>query len=261
MNLSTSRRSPFQFFLLVFVLSIPFWLIGAVTRLQLLPSLPVSALMAFCPLMAALILVYREHKTAGMIALLKRSFDYKRISAKIWYAPIVLMMPGVMVLAYGLMRWMDVPLPTPQFPVLTALLMFLAFFIGALGEELGWSGYVIDPMQDRWGALRASILLGLVWAVWHVIPLLQAHRSAEWIAWYGLLTVATRVIMVWIFNNTGKSVFGAALFHAMLNISWFLFPNYGSHFDPRVAGLIVMFMAAIIAIMWGPNTLSQVRQR
>lgn len=92
MNLSTSRRSPFQFFLLVFVLSIPFWLIGAVTRLQLLPSLPVSSLMA------ALILVYRENKTAGMIALLKRSFDYKRISAKIWYAPIILLMPGVMVL-------------------------------------------------------------------------------------------------------------------------------------------------------------------
>lgn len=261
MNLFTSRRSPFQFFLLVFVLSIPFWLIGAVTRLQLLPSLPVSSLMAFCPLMAAFILVYRENKTAGMIAVLKRSFDYKRISAKIWYAPIILLMPGVMVLAYGLMRWMDVPLPTPQFSVLMALLMFFAFFIGALGEELGWSGYVIDPMQDRWGAFRAGIVLGLVWAAWHVIPHMQAHRSVEWIAWYGLFTVATRVIMVWIFNNTGKSVFGAALFHAMLNISWFLFPNYGSHFDPRIAGLIVTFTAAIIAIMWGPRTLSQVRQR
>ena len=261
MNLSTSRRSPFQFFLLVFVLSIPFWLISAVTRLQLLPSLPVSSLMAFCPLMAALILVYREHKTAGVTTLLKRSFDYKRISAKIWYAPIVLLMPGVMVLAYGLMSWMDFPLPIPQFPILAALLMFIVFFIGALGEELGWSGYVIDPMQDRWGALRASIVLGLVWVAWHIIPYMQAHRSAEWIAWYGLFTVATRVIMVWIFNNTGKSVFGAALFHAMVNVSWFLFPNYGSHFDPRVAGLIVTFGAVIIAFMWGPSTLSQVRQR
>ena len=252
MNLSTSHRSPFKFFVLVFMLSIPFWLIGAVTRLQLLPNLPVSSLMTFCPLMAALILVYREHKTAGVTTLLKRSFDYKRISAKVWYAPIVLMMPGVMVLAYALMRWMDTPLPTPQFQVLTALLIFLAFFVGALGEELGWSGYVTDPLQDRWGALRAGIVLGLVWAAWHVIPLIQAHRSAEWIAWYALFTVATRVIMVWIFNNTGKSVFGAVLFHAMANVSWLLFPNYGSHFDPRVAGLIVTFTAAIIVVVWRP---------
>jgi membrane protease YdiL (CAAX protease family) len=41
--------------------------------------------------------------------------------------------------------------------------------IAALGEELGWSGYAIDPMQARWGALKASILLGIFWAVYHYI--------------------------------------------------------------------------------------------
>jgi uncharacterized protein len=94
----------------VFALSIPFWLIGAVTGLQLLPGLPVSSLMICGPLIAALILVYRENRTAGVTELLKRSFDYKRIRAKVWYAPIVLLMPGVMVLSYGLMRLMGSPL-------------------------------------------------------------------------------------------------------------------------------------------------------
>ena len=130
-------RSPLKFFLLVFALSIPFWLAGASTALQLLPGLPVSSLMFICPVTAALILVYRENKTAGVTELLKRSFDFKRIRAKIWYAPIILLMPGVMVLSYGLMRLMGVPLPSPQFTVLAALAMFLAFFIPALGEELG----------------------------------------------------------------------------------------------------------------------------
>ena len=74
--------------------------------------------MFVCPVTAALIFVYRENKTAGVTALLKRSFDYKRIRSKIWYAPILLLMPGVMVLSYGLMRLMGVPVPTPQFPVL-----------------------------------------------------------------------------------------------------------------------------------------------
>ncbi len=213
--------------------------------------------MFFCPVTAALILVYRENKTAGVTELLKRSFDYKRIRAKVWYAPIVLLMPGVMVLSYGLMRLMGVTLPTPQFPVLAALAMFLAFFIAALGEELGWSGYVIDPMQDRWGALRAGILLGLVWAAWHIVPLVQAHRSPAWIAWWCLSTVATRVLIVWLYNNTGKSVFATALFHTMSNLSWQLFPIHGSYYDPRVTGLIVAFAAAIVTVVWGPRTLAR----
>jgi hypothetical protein len=50
--------SPLVFFLLVFTLSVPFWLIGAVTELRLLPGLPVSSLMFVCPAMAAAILVY-----------------------------------------------------------------------------------------------------------------------------------------------------------------------------------------------------------
>jgi membrane protease YdiL (CAAX protease family) len=242
--------------LLVFALSLPFWVIGAVTRLQLLPGLPVSAFMAFCPLIAAVILVHRETKTAGVTELLTRAFDYQRISAKIWYAPIALLMPGMMVLTYGLMRVAGLPLPTPQFSILAAPVMVLAFFLPALGEELGWSGYVIDPMQERWNALPASVLLGSVWATWHIVPLVQAHRSPAWIAGWCLSTVASRVLIVWLYNNTAKSVFAAVLYHAISNVSWRLFPNDGSHYDPRIAGLITAFVAALVTVVWGPRTLA-----
>lgn len=83
-------RSPLKFFLLVFALAIPFWLIG-LTGVRMLPGLPVSALMFVCPVMAASILVYRENKIVGVIGLLKRSFDHKRIRAKVWYAPTILL--------------------------------------------------------------------------------------------------------------------------------------------------------------------------
>jgi membrane protease YdiL (CAAX protease family) len=258
-TIASRSRSPLKFFLLVFALSLPLWLIGAVTRRQLLPGLPVSALMFFCPVTAASMLVYREHKTAGVTALLKRAFDYRRIGAKVWYAPIVLLMPGVMVLTYGLMHVMGLPLPTPQFPVLSVPVMFLAFLIAALGEELGWSGYVIDPMQERWNALRASMLLGLVWATWHIVPLVQAHRSPAWIAGWCLSTVAQRVLIVWLYNNTGKSVFATVLYHDVSNVSWLLFPNYGSHYDPRITGLIIVFAAAIVTVVWGPRTFAGYR--
>jgi uncharacterized protein len=209
--------------------------------------------------MAALIIVYRENKTVEVTELLKRSFDYKRIRAKVWYAPVILLMPGVMVLSYGLMRWMGSPIPAPQFPVLAPLVMFLVFFIASLREELGWMGYAIDPIQDRLNALQASILLGLAWAAWHIIPVVQLGRSPAWISWQCLFWVASRVLFVWLYNNTGRSVFAASVYHSMLNVTWQLFPINGSFYDPRITGLIVAFAAVIVIFLWGPKTLAQFR--
>jgi membrane protease YdiL (CAAX protease family) len=258
-TIASRRRSLLKFFLLVLALSLPFWLVGAVTGLQLLPGIPVSSLMVLSPVTAGLILVYRENGTAGVTELLKRSFDFPRIRAKVWYAPIVLLMPGVMLLSWELMHLMGSPLPAPQFPILAALAMLAAFFGAALAEELGWSGYALDQMQIRWNALQASILLGVVLAAWHIVPLVQAHRSPAWITWQCLNIVATRVLYVWLYNNNGKSVFAAALFHTMQNISWMLFPNYGSHYDPRIAGLVTVFVAASVTVVWGPRTLARCR--
>ena len=61
-------RSPFRFFALVFVLSLPFWLLGAVIPLELLPGLPIGALMAITPLIAASISVYREAGVTRRVA-------------------------------------------------------------------------------------------------------------------------------------------------------------------------------------------------
>lgn len=258
-TIASRSRSPLKFFLLVFALSLPFGLAGALTTFQLLPGVPVSALMFFCPVTAAVIFVYRENKMAGVSELLKRSFDYKRIKASIWYAPVILLMPAVAVLSYGVARLMGVPVPIPQFPLIRTLAMSLSLFFPALGEELGWSGYVIDSMQYRWGALTASILLGLVWAFWHIVPLLQAGRSPVWIAWWCLYTVAARVLIVWLYNNTGKSVFAAAVFHTMMNLAWQLFPIKTSYWEPRVTGLIMALAAAIVTVIWGPRTLARYR--
>ena len=172
--------------------------------------------MAVCPGIAALILSHRENGTSGVKELLKRSFDYKRIAAKIWNPPILLLYPGVITPSSGVTRFtgMRLCIPAPEVAFLPTLALFIAFFIGALGEELGWSGYVIDPMQRRWGALRASIVLGGVWAVYHFIALAQVHRSADWIVGWSVGTVAARVIIVWLDNNAGKSVFASVVLNS-----------------------------------------------
>ena len=253
--LDPSHRLP-AFFLLVFALSIPFWLIGVATDLQLMPGLSISALMGFCPMVAALILVKSNKGSAGVLALLKRSFDFKRVQDKRWLVPVLLLMPAVNLVVFGLLRWMDMPLPAAQFNLFVALLLFIAFFVEGLGEELGWSGYALEPLQARWGALGASVLLGLVGILWHLTPLLLMGRSPTWIAWWCLYALTFRIFIVWLYNNTGKSVFAAALFHATLNTAYVLFPVYGSHFDMRLAGLVMTFAAVIIVAIWGPKTLS-----
>ena len=124
--------------------------------------------------------------------------------------------------------------------------------MAALGEELGWSGYAIDLMQKGRGTFLASVLLGLVWAVWHIIPFIQADRSSLWMAWQCLTLLASRVLIVWLYNKTGKSLFAAALCHTMINVSWQLFPIQGSHYDPFITGLITAFVAVMVTVFWKP---------
>jgi hypothetical protein len=63
--------------------------------------------------------------------------------------------------------------------------------------------------------------------------------------------------MVWLYNNTGKSVFAVALYHAIANISIkSVFPG-GSYEAERVITLILVRAAAVVAIVWGPRTLTR----
>jgi len=215
MNTNASQENrPLKFFLFVFVISIPFWLFGG-SKLPIPLNLPVSALAAFNPLIAASILSY--------------------------------------------MRLAGLPLPDPNIPWLMVPVFFFVFFIFAIGEELGYMGYAIDPMENRWGALNASLIMGFVWAILHIIPDVQNQQTLNWILWHRLGTIALRILIVWIYNNTRRSVFSAILFHDMNNLSWALFPNYGSHYNPFIVGVITWLLAAVVRFVWEPKTLTRYR--
>ena len=62
--------------------------------------------------------------------------------------------------------------------------------------------------------------------------------------------MASRILIVWLFNNTGGSVFAVALFHATLNLTYMLFPVNGSHFDMRLGGLVMVFAAVTVTVLW-----------
>src|SRR5918997_963227 len=187
------KRATLGFFLLVFALSIPIWLVEP-------RDWPVTVSVGV-PFVAALVLVYREEGLPGTRRLLRRIFDYPRIEP-IWYVPAVFMLPAIFLLTYGVMRLIGSPLPDdPHVPFLATPLLFVVFFALGVGEEAGWTGYATDPMQERWGALATGVILGLAGAAWHLVPLVQMGRNLEWIAWWALGSVAMRVLTVWIYNN------------------------------------------------------------
>src|SRR5689334_21096353 len=94
-----TSKSLLIFFTLVFVLSTPFWLAGG-NKLPLPMNLPLSALTAFVPIIAASLLAFRQQGGAGVKNLLKRALDFKKIQKKSWYLPILLLAPLLYVVSY-----------------------------------------------------------------------------------------------------------------------------------------------------------------
>lgn len=241
-----SMQDVFFFFGLTFLLTTPFWVISAASGRQLMPGLPVAALAVICPAAAGIFLSWRLGGMAAGRSLLMRTIDVRRIKPKAWWLAILLTSPTVSAAAFVILRFNGSGIPDPQIDILTVVALFVVFLVGALSEEMGWTGFALDPIQAQWGALPAALLIGVVWAVWHYPALLEAHRSVGWIAWWTLGTISLRVFMVWLFNKTGGSVFAVAMVHAVSNLCWQLFPVHGTWFDPRLNGLITAGVALVV---------------
>lgn len=242
-------RFPWDYFLLVTLLLVPFLLLGG-SKLPLPVNLPASALATFAPALAAVLVAYRHQRGAGVKQLLSRALDHRKIKPKAWYIPLLLLAPLIYSVSYVLMRLAGRPLPAPRLSLLAIVAYLLLYAVADTGEELGWSGHALDPLQARWGALRAALFMGLVWSLWHLGPWIQTGNTAGWIAWQAVKSVAMRVVIVWLYNRAGKSVLAATLYHATDNTSWSVFPNDGSHYDPMVVGLLTMAAAILLTWRW-----------
>lgn len=236
--LQRSARDIVRFVALTYALAVPFYVVGAVSDWQIVPGLPIAALMFVGPTMAALLLV----GTGARRALLARALDDVRPRA--WLAPVLLLMPAILAISYAWQRAHDhAPALVAVAPWLPPVL-FGAFFVAALGEEIGWTGYATERSRANVGA---GLFLGVACAGIHVIPFAQAHRDVEWIVWQCLFTIAFRVILVMLFSRAGRSVLAVSLCHAAYNTAWLLLPVGGSSYDPRS----VFAITAVVAVALG----------
>jgi len=252
------RRSPLTFFALAAVLFAPFPVLGGIVHVPGMPkNAPVTDFVAaFVPAAAALILVRRAEGAAGARRLLRRAVDHHRIRNKRWYLPVVLLPVVTLGATYGLMvvtGWRFQHQPALS---LTTMLVFVpVFLLAAAGEELGWSGYVIEPLQHRFGALGGSLVLGVVWWGFHVPSIVQSGQGRTLIVLGFFGALAFRVLWTWLFANTGRSVFAIIVVHAITNFCTAYVPTVPTSAQ---APVLVVF-AVLVTLLWGPRTLDRFR--
>ena len=94
-------------------------------------------------------------------------------------------------------------------------LLVTLFLRGPMGEELGLRGFALPRLQARMSPFRASVIIGILWAAWHLPVLLG--RDVVSIAAFLLLAFVLSFIFTWLFNSSGGSLIPVLLFHAIQN--------------------------------------------
>lgn len=101
---------------------------------------------------------------------------------------------------------------------LTQLWMLLPLLIlGPLSEELGWRGYALDRLQNKWSPLLSSLILGVLWSLWHLplfyIPGEFHYELALPFLPFLLTHTSLSLIYTWLHNHTGGAIWTAIFFH------------------------------------------------
>jgi membrane protease YdiL (CAAX protease family) len=210
------------FFVLAFAITWAVW----VPRAAGVPTGAVGQLWTWVPAAAALIAAALTGGRSAVGELGERLLRW-RVGWR-WYA-VVIVGPAVFSLAvaalYALLggSWADAvpPALSGQTPlVLLPLFLVGLFLTDGLGEELAWRGFALPRLLVDHSALVASLILGVLWAAWH-LPLVWTevaplYQQPLWLLF--LDVTAKSVLFTWVFLHTRGSVFLAALLHATTNL-------------------------------------------
>lgn len=210
------------YFSLAFLLAWVLWLGAAAVTATAALSTEVRALFflpgTFAPGIVAILLTARRGGATGVRALLSRLFRWK-VGTR-WYvfaASYVAVVKLVAAAAHRVIagEW-------PPFGQAPLYLLFVAVIFSTpfqAGEEIGWRGYALPRLSSRIGLASASLVLGIIWAVWH-LPLFfiaDTTTSGQSFPVYLLSVTGLSVAFAWLYSRTGGSLLLVMLLHAAAN--------------------------------------------
>lgn len=221
--------SLYTYFALTYLLSWSIWIPLALTGLS---NQWFFWLAGFAPTISALGLTAFQGGRSGLRRLLRLRWRTKLI----WYAISLLGTPFVILIALGLHvvlggggpQYVDsnhLVTSLEQWPL--AVIVFLYIFIfAALGEEIGWRAYALPHLQARFSPFGSGLILGLVWAFWH-LPLFwmtgNFHQQLP-VSWFVLQILGSTFLYTWFYNRTDGNLLIAMLFHTTSNAAVGLLP-------------------------------------
>lgn len=180
----------------------------------------------YSPSLVALWLTARAEGSAGVRALISGVFNW-RVRAR-WYVFAVAFIPAIKLAAAVVVRLLSGAWPRPGTDPLYLIPLAIAFSTPfQAGEEIGWRGYALPRLADRFGLKGASVLLGLIWALWHLPQFFirEADTYGQSFPLYVLQVTALGIAFAWLYARTKGSLFLVMLFHAAINNAKDIFPS------------------------------------
>ncbi len=255
--MSLVRRHPLiTFFVLTYALAWILWLPLVVLQdtIPAAPGLVLVLLGSNVPSLLAIVLTAIVLGRGSLRKLLGRLLIW-RVNP-LWYLVVVL---GPAALAGGMVAFNAFvggpAISVKGVPLLTVVIT-LAFSIfpgSALGEEIGWRGYALPRLQSGRSALSASLILGVLWAFYH-LPLFftgQAFRSPSILVPFVVSGLALSVILTWVYNSSGGSLLLVVLLHATANLplTLLLEPLGSRAMGPFLLYVGLMVVAGIVVVI------------
>jgi membrane protease YdiL (CAAX protease family) len=234
MELVSSRlenRAFWLFLVLAFGIAVPCFVLttrGAPALLQL--ALLIAG--SYAPALAAgvTIFIHRDRRAWEQLSARIRRV---RAPAKLYW--VALLLPAlVWLVALVLANLLDFPRQTQW----TTMLAFPLIFATNFGEEIGWRGFALPHLMKRYNPLVASLILGLIWGIFHM-PL-YLHEPVMAVLELALIG-AVSVILAWLFLGSRGSLVLCTLFHAGLN-------TWGQMILPVQGGF--MIFAVVVFLLW-----------
>ncbi len=263
--MSTPRRPLLGFVLLTFLISWTAW--GVVALLGVEPGINVGGLLwligGLGPPVAAVVLTQIANGNQSTRELPRRIVRW-RVGWR-WYG-VTMLFPGAVVTSTLLLdsqiRGLNTPIPGPEFVLLFVGLVIASSIIGGGLEEIGWRGFMLPRLQSSFDALTASVVVGVVWMLWHA-PLFVVPGVVQTdlpVLPFVVQGIALAVVFTWLYNSTRGSVLLAVLLHgsfnAWLSTVWLLREDL----DPVtlwVMALLVCLAAIALVVVYGAEHLSR----
>jgi membrane protease YdiL (CAAX protease family) len=141
--------------------------------------------------------------------------------------------------------------------------VYIFIFVG-VAEEFGWRGYALDRLQTRFGAASSSVILGLIWGLWH-LPLFfipGSNQQAAGIVPYLLQIIVFSVWFTWMYNNSNRSILSVIVFHTMMDLTLLTIFPVISVFGPNSLPTLSLYISGIVILVfiimfWGPKRLKR----